>query len=118
MVSPGIGGIRAIKSICNHREDPTSLDELKAEAMKLMPEGRAQPAHALFLSLDELSGAEIEKLWLEEAIRRDEEIDSGMRKKSFGTVTTTCMCHIFPAQLANLFLKGDHHLKEWVYPHI
>jgi len=28
-------------------------------------------------SLDTLSEAEIEKLWLDEAIRRDEELDSG-----------------------------------------
>jgi hypothetical protein len=57
-----------------------SLDELKAEAMKLSPDARAQLAHALLLSLDELSEAEIEKLWLEEAIRRDEEIDTGKVK--------------------------------------
>jgi len=54
-----------------------SLDELKAEAMKLSPEARAQLAHALLLSLDDLSEAEIEKLWLEEAIRRAEEIEAG-----------------------------------------
>jgi hypothetical protein len=57
-----------------------SLDELKAEAMKLGAEARAQLAHALLLSLDELSEAEIEKLWLDEAIRRDEEIDAGKVK--------------------------------------
>ena len=54
-----------------------SLDELKAEAMKLSTEARAQLAHALLLSLDELSESEIGKLWLEEAIRRDEEMDAG-----------------------------------------
>jgi hypothetical protein len=57
-----------------------SLDELKAEAMKLSPEARAQLAHALLLSLDELSESEIERLWLEEALRRDEEIDAGKVK--------------------------------------
>jgi len=31
----------------------------------------------LLLSLDDLSEAEIERLWLEEAIRRDEEIEAG-----------------------------------------
>ena len=54
-----------------------SLDELKAEVMKLSPEARAKLAHALLLSLDDLSEAEIEKLWLDEAIRRDEEIEAG-----------------------------------------
>ncbi len=53
-----------------------SLDELKAEVLKLSPEARAELAHALLLSLDDLSDAEIEKLWLEEAIRRDEEIEA------------------------------------------
>lgn len=54
-----------------------SLDELKAEAMKLSPEARAQLAHALLLSLDDLSESEIEKLWLEEANRSDDEIETG-----------------------------------------
>ena len=36
-------------------EDLMSLDELKAEAMKLSPESRAELAHALLLSLDDLS---------------------------------------------------------------
>lgn len=54
-----------------------SLEELKAEAMKLNPEARAKLAHALLESLEDLSEAEVERLWVEEAIRRDEEIDSG-----------------------------------------
>jgi len=54
-----------------------SVEELQAEAMKLSPEARAQLAHALLLSLDELSDADIEELWMDEAIRRDEEIDAG-----------------------------------------
>ena len=54
-----------------------SFEELKAEAMKLSPDARAKLAHALLLSLDDMSEAEIETLWLEEAIRRDDEIDAG-----------------------------------------
>ncbi|MGB6065243.1 MAG: addiction module protein [Desulfomonilaceae bacterium] len=54
-----------------------SLDELKAEVLKLSPKARAELAHALLMSLEDLSEAEIEKLWLEEAIRRDEEIEAG-----------------------------------------
>jgi hypothetical protein len=54
-----------------------SLEELKDEAMKLAPEARARLAHALLASLEDLSEAEIELLWIDEALRRDEEIDSG-----------------------------------------
>jgi hypothetical protein len=52
-------------------------EELKNEALQLAPEQRAQLAHALLSSLENLSAAEIEALWIEEAIRRDEEIDVG-----------------------------------------
>jgi hypothetical protein len=58
-------------------EATMSLEQLKAEAMKLTPEARAKLAHALLVSLEDLSGAEVDRLWVEEAIRRDEEIDSG-----------------------------------------
>lgn len=54
-----------------------SVDELKAEALRLDPEARADLARELLASLDGLSEAEVEKLWIDEAIRRDEELDSG-----------------------------------------
>ncbi len=54
-----------------------SLDDLKEEAMKLAPEARAKLARALLASLEDLSAAEIERLWVDEAVRRDEEIDAG-----------------------------------------
>jgi len=54
-----------------------SVEELKAEALRLNTEARAYLARALLASLDALSEAEIEKLWIDEAIRRDEELDSG-----------------------------------------
>jgi hypothetical protein len=54
-----------------------SLEELKAEAMKLAPEARAKLAHALLASLEDLSEAEIELLWTVEALRRDDEIEAG-----------------------------------------
>jgi hypothetical protein len=53
-----------------------SVEELKAEALRLNTEARADLARALLASLDALSEAEIEKLWIDEAIRRDEELDS------------------------------------------
>jgi hypothetical protein len=54
-----------------------TIDELKAEALRLNPEDRAELASELLVSLDALSESEIEKLWLEEAVRRDAELDSG-----------------------------------------
>jgi len=54
-----------------------TIDELKAVARQLTPEERAELASDLLLSLDSLSGAEVERLWLEEASRRDAEIDAG-----------------------------------------
>ena len=54
-----------------------SLEELKSEALKLAPEARAKLAQILLKSLEDLSEAEIERLWVEEAIRRDEEVDAG-----------------------------------------
>ncbi len=53
------------------------LDELKKEAMKLSPEARAKLARALLASLEDLSAAEIERLWVDEALRRDDEINAG-----------------------------------------
>ena len=57
-------------------EAPVTQEELKAEALRLAPEARAKLAHALLESLEDLSEAEIENLWIEEAIRRDRELDS------------------------------------------
>ena len=54
-----------------------SVEELKEEALRLSPEARAYLARELLASLDAMSAAEIEKLWIDEAIRRDEELDSG-----------------------------------------
>ena len=55
-----------------------SIDEIKTEALKLSPASRASLARDLLASLETLSAAEIEQLWVEEAIRRDEEIDRGV----------------------------------------
>lgn len=53
------------------------LTSLRNEAMKLNPKGRAQLAKELLDSLEKLSEPEIEQLWIEEAIRRNAEIESG-----------------------------------------
>lgn len=54
-----------------------SIEHLKEEALRLAPKARARLARELLASLDAMSEAEIEKLWLDEAIRRDEELDNG-----------------------------------------
>lgn len=53
------------------------FEELKDEVLRLNPESRALLARELLASLDTMSEAEIEKLWVDEAIRRDAELDSG-----------------------------------------
>jgi hypothetical protein len=54
-----------------------TIDELKAELSRLNPEQRAEIASELIVSLDNLSESEIERLWLEEAMRRDAALDNG-----------------------------------------
>ena len=54
-----------------------TADELKTQALQLDPQARADLARELLSSLDALSEAEVEQLWLEEASRRDRELDAG-----------------------------------------
>ena len=54
-----------------------TADELKTQALRLDPRARADLARELLSSLDALSEAEIERLWPEEASRRDRELDAG-----------------------------------------
>ncbi len=51
--------------------------ELHQAALQLDIRARAELAHDLLRSLDELSPEEVEQLWLEEAERRLREIDEG-----------------------------------------
>jgi hypothetical protein len=53
------------------------VEELKEEALRLSPEARAYLARVLLASLDAMSESEIKELWIDEAIRRDEDLDSG-----------------------------------------
>jgi hypothetical protein len=48
-----------------------SIDELEAAALKLGPQARARLAGRLLDSLESLSEEENERLWLEEAERRN-----------------------------------------------
>ena len=54
-----------------------SIEELKAEALRLDPAARADLARLLLASLDSMSRAEVDQLWIDEAIARDDELDRG-----------------------------------------
>jgi hypothetical protein len=54
-----------------------SIDELTTEALKLSAAARARLARELLASLEALPAADLEELWLEEATRRDRELDGG-----------------------------------------
>ena len=54
-----------------------TVDELLREALRLNAADRASMAHELLNSLESLSEAEAEQLWIEESIRRSAEIDAG-----------------------------------------
>jgi hypothetical protein len=54
-----------------------TVDEVMREALRLEATERAAVAHELLNSLETLSEAEIEQLWIEEALRRSAEIDEG-----------------------------------------
>ena len=53
-----------------------SSDEIETEALKLDPQARARLAKKLLESLETLSDEENERLWAEEAERRDADWDS------------------------------------------
>ena len=54
-----------------------NLAELEVEVLKLDSHARAQLAATLLQSLETLSDVEHERLWAEEALRRDEELEAG-----------------------------------------
>lgn len=56
---------------------PLQLRECEEQALRLLPTERAVLAEHLIASLDELSGAQIEQLWLDEADRRYREYKNG-----------------------------------------
>ena len=54
-----------------------AVRELESKAMKLSRRARARLAQRLISSLDEAADAQSEKLWVEEAERRLDELKSG-----------------------------------------
>ena len=55
-----------------------TVDELMRAALGLNATERASMAHELLSSLESLSEAEVEQLWVEEARRRSADIDAGL----------------------------------------
>jgi hypothetical protein len=53
-----------------------SIEEIEAEALKLDPKERARLAEKLLESLEQLSEEENDRLWAEEASRRDADLDA------------------------------------------
>lgn len=54
-----------------------SLEDIASEALQMNVESRAALAKRLLDSLDELTPAENERLWVEEAARRYEQLKAG-----------------------------------------
>jgi hypothetical protein len=57
-----------------------STEELEAEALKLSPQERARLAGRLLESLEGLSDEENERVWAEEAARRDQSWDGSVAR--------------------------------------
>lgn len=57
-----------------------TIDEIEAAALAMEVEARASLARKLLRSLDDVSAEEIDRLWIEEALRRDAEFDAGTAK--------------------------------------
>jgi hypothetical protein len=56
-----------------------TIEQIASEALQLDEKDRARLAHQLLVSLEATveDRAEIEKAWVEEALRRDAELESG-----------------------------------------
>ena len=54
-----------------------TMNEVEAAALALDAPARAKLAEMLLRSLEDVAQEEIDRRWAEEALRRDEELDSG-----------------------------------------
>ena len=61
-----------------------TINEVEAAALSLDLSGQAALAEKLLRSLEDLSQEEIEQLWADEALRRDQELDAGTAKARDG----------------------------------
>ena len=53
------------------------IDDIEAEALQLGERDRARLAHQLLISLEPARKESFEEEWIEEALRRDAQIESG-----------------------------------------
>jgi len=58
------------------------IENIKMEALELSTENRASLVKELISSLEELPEPEVERLWMDEAILRDKNLNSGLEKCS------------------------------------
>ena len=61
-----------------------TMTELEAAALSMDVADRAKLAQKLLRSLEDLSADEIDRLWVEEALRRDVEFDNGTARARSG----------------------------------
>lgn len=61
-----------------------NTESIEKELLRLEPEARAKLVHSLVKSLGNLSETELNSLWLDEAERRDAELESGAVKAVSG----------------------------------
>ena len=59
---------------------PQTAESIAQAALKLHPEARAKLAHSLVESLGDLTREKLKALWLDEAERRDDEMETGKVK--------------------------------------
>jgi len=57
-----------------------TIDEIESAALAMDANARASLAQKLLRSLEDISEEEIDRLWIEEALRRDAEFDTGTAK--------------------------------------
>lgn len=57
-----------------------TTESIERAALRLQPDARARLAHRVVESLGDLSREQLEMLWLDEAERRDQEMESGKVK--------------------------------------
>ena len=73
----GAGGYRTSDSVRIDVVMARKLEEIASEALQMSVESRAALARRLLDSLDELTPEEYERLWVEEAARRYQQIEAG-----------------------------------------
>lgn len=61
-----------------------NIESIRQAALELQPAARMDLTHALVRSLTDLPESEVQKLWLEEAERRDAEMEAGQVEGSPG----------------------------------